>query len=82
MGVISLVLSLLSLLLMREKEDEGTKNADDLRNETKNVQEEEEKILYLSEILKKPNIYLLVVMVSFNLISMNTYNVNYKVIHF
>lgn len=79
MGAISLGFSILSILLVTEKSDEETDaSVDLLRNEVNNIQNDDESVLSLSEILKKQNIYLLVFMISFNLISMNTFNVNYK----
>lgn len=83
MGAISLGFSILSILLVTEKSDEETDaSVDLLRNEVNNIQNDDESVLSLSEILKKQNIYLLVFMISFNLISMNTFNVNYKVVFF
>lgn len=83
MGAISIGFSILSILLVTEKSDEETDaSVDLLRNEVNSIQHDDQSVLSLSETLKTQNIYLLVFMVNFNLISMNTFNVNYKVIFF
>ncbi len=70
MGGISLAISMLALLLITDKKSTNSEQSSD---------QAEEKVLTLSQVLRSKDTYLFYFMVSFNLISLNTFNVNYKV---
>jgi hypothetical protein len=84
MGLMSIGIFAVALLIMFDKKEESSlvsqnsKFVNEVPEELKN-DDESKPVLTLSQALRKKNLYLLIIMNSFTLISMNVFGVNYKV---